>query len=179
MKTTLPSGAGPQLRDIHLPDPVSWWPPAPGWWLLLLLLLGAAVLLWWLRRRYFGRFWVRRLVKAGLNELRQIERTYRAERDNRALVRRLSALLRRICISRYPRQETAALTGEDWLRLLDRHIGRAEFSRGTGRVLVSAPYQAEPQLDAGALLELCREWITALPAERPQPAQPTGTKPHA
>ena len=24
-----------QLADIHLPDPVSWWPLAPGWWMLL------------------------------------------------------------------------------------------------------------------------------------------------
>ena len=154
-----------ELRDIHLPDPVSWWPPAPGWWLLLLLLLATVVCLWWLRRRRFGQFAVRRLVKAGLNELKQIEHAYRTERDNGALVRRLSALLRRIAINRYPRHETAALTGENWLRLLDRQINRPEFSRGIGRILTSAPYQAEPQLDADALLALCREWIASLPPQ--------------
>ena len=25
------------LRDIHLPDPVSIWPLAPGWWALMIL----------------------------------------------------------------------------------------------------------------------------------------------
>ncbi len=32
------NGATPttlELRDIHLPEAISWWPPAPGWWFLL------------------------------------------------------------------------------------------------------------------------------------------------
>ncbi|MDB9952467.1 DUF4381 domain-containing protein [Porticoccaceae bacterium] len=27
-----------QLRDIHLPETISWWPLAPGWWVLIILL---------------------------------------------------------------------------------------------------------------------------------------------
>ena len=26
-----------QLRDIHLPEPILWWPLAPGWWVLIVL----------------------------------------------------------------------------------------------------------------------------------------------
>ena len=26
-----------QLRDIHLPEAIGWWPLAPGWWLLIIL----------------------------------------------------------------------------------------------------------------------------------------------
>jgi hypothetical protein len=27
-----------QLKDIHLPDDISWWPLAIGWWLLITIL---------------------------------------------------------------------------------------------------------------------------------------------
>ena len=30
------------LRDIHLPDAVSWWPPAIGWWLLAIIIVALA-----------------------------------------------------------------------------------------------------------------------------------------
>ena len=23
------------LRDVHMPDPISWWPPAFGWWMIM------------------------------------------------------------------------------------------------------------------------------------------------
>ena len=47
-----PVGAGPALRDIHLPGDPSWWPPAPGWWMLALLLVAAHLVLVRRRERY-------------------------------------------------------------------------------------------------------------------------------
>ena len=32
-----------QLRDIHLPEPILWWPLAPGWWVLIVLCLAFAI----------------------------------------------------------------------------------------------------------------------------------------
>ena len=56
------------LRDIHLPAPISWWPPAPGWWLLLFGIPTLLILLAWLWR------WVRRKTvrKLALAELESI-----------------------------------------------------------------------------------------------------------
>ena len=41
-----------QLRDIHLPEAVSWWPLAIGWWVLgFLAIIAIAVLAYIVLRR--------------------------------------------------------------------------------------------------------------------------------
>lgn len=42
-----------QLRDIHLPEPISWWPLAPGWWALIILCLALSI---WLVSRAVQRW---------------------------------------------------------------------------------------------------------------------------
>jgi len=152
------------LRDIHLPEPVSWWPPAPGWWLLLLsiaLIIGG---LWWWRRR--DRHRRLDLRQAALSYLRALRQGYDRDGDAPALAAGLSALLRRISLQVYPRTEVAGLTGEAWLAFLDRVLGDHRFTRGPGRVLEEAPYRRQPQIDAQALLALSEAWIQALPDPR-------------
>lgn len=144
------------LRDIHLPEAVSWWPPAPGWWLLLglvALLVFAALRRW---RRGRGR---RAALCHARRELAAIRRTFRLRPDQAGLARALSALLRRLAMSLYGRRAAAALTGEDWLAFLDQKAGGHAFTQGAGRDLIEAPYRADPAFDHAALLQLVSGWI--------------------
>jgi len=140
-----------QLRDIHLPAPVSWWPPAPGWWLLLALLLTLLLFGYWLLRRRRQNAW-RREALAQLQQLRGSNEATTAAQ--------LSVLLRRVAISRYPQAEVASLTGEAWLAFLDKTLGEGSpFQSGPGRALLTGPYAATVDLDAPALLTLVERWI--------------------
>ena len=41
-----------ELRDIHLPTEISWWPLAPGWWIVIgLILLGIVISIFLYRRQ--------------------------------------------------------------------------------------------------------------------------------
>jgi hypothetical protein len=150
------------LRDIHLPEPVSWWPPGPGWWILLCCLLAVIGLFLFLRHRYRQRA----LSRAALAELNHIERHFREHADPGRLARDLSELLRRTGISLQGRRSIAALSGEQWLAWLDRQANTDQFSHGPGRHLLSAPYQPKPDFSSDDLLELCRHWLQTVPLRR-------------
>jgi hypothetical protein len=143
------------LRDIHLPEPVGWWPPAIGWWLLAILVPALAAGLVWLVRRW------RRVTPArlALRELNSLQAD--AGLSPQEKLRRLSALLRRIALTLHPRQQVAGLAGEDWLRWLDETLGEPRFSRGPGRLLAEAPYRPVPEANLDELLALCRDWVRA------------------
>ncbi len=150
------------LRDIHLPEPVGWWPPAPGWWVLTALALTAAAVWAWLawRRRT-------RVRRAALAQLRRIEKNYAADGDVARLARDLSTLMRRAAITADERRRVAGLTGREWLAWLDGNLSGRPFSEGPGRCLADAPYRADPEeqvVDAMALLGVCRARLRHLEA---------------
>jgi hypothetical protein len=71
----------------------------------------------------------------------------------------LSILLRRVALTRYPRQKVAALTGDEWLKFLDQTGGNGQFSNGPGKILATGPYQTNIAIDIEKLLPLLRSWI--------------------
>ena len=149
------------LREIHLPDPISWWPPAPGWWGLTLLLLAILAGVWWWIRRRQRRAASALVLARGI--LLEIRGQYAEHRDHTRLVRELSALLRRVSISTSPRGEVAALTGGAWLEFLDRSLPERPFSSGVGRILIDAPYRPQVEIeDIDALCHLCEQWLNSV-----------------
>ncbi len=147
------NGADPlaQLRDIHLPPPVSSWPPAPGWWLLALLLvvlLTAAIALW-LRRRRRNAY-----RRAALVELQRLGA------DHAADVAAINALLKRTALAA-GFTESAALSGEAWLQFLERTRGRgAPLLQSPDRdALLSLYAPAARATDATQLQKIAARWI--------------------
>jgi len=154
-----------QLRDIHLPAAVSWWPPAPGWWLLVVTLMLFIAMLWWWRHHYQCRYY-RRIA---LQQLAELEQRFLQEPQNVALVAELSKLLRHMAVLHFPASNCAGLQGEEWLEFLDRPFSDSPFSNGIGHVLAQGPYQRHNLMDQSEdLIALCRRWINQLPPVKPR-----------
>lgn len=129
---------GPQLRDIHLPAEPGWWPPAPGWWLLAVLLLAALA---WLSLLLRARMVRRRRARQVAGLAADAAARLADEASGAELAATLSELLRRAARLVEPR--AASLQGEAWLGWLDDGDPAQPFTRGSGRLLLDAPYRPE------------------------------------
>jgi hypothetical protein len=143
------------LKDIHLPEPVSFWPPAPGWIVLALLLpLSIALLIY-----VYKRLKQQTVSKSAAKLLAGIRSENSA--DSRKTLVALSALLRRVAISTTGRADVAGLNGAAWLAYLDTPFPDAPFSQGIGRCLAYAHYRPTlpTETDLDELFKLCERWI--------------------
>ncbi len=148
-----------ELKDIHLPDSSLWWPPAPGWWLLLLILIALLLLTPWLLKRLR-----RKSLKAlSLREIARIREAAREGSEDRLLLRELSALIRRILISYYGREQVAAASGSEWQARIEQLAPGASFSEAQLRLLGEDRYRREVEADIEALLQSSECWVRALP----------------
>jgi hypothetical protein len=149
------------LRDIHLPAPISWWPPAIGWWMLVLV--AAVLLVWWLRRR---AAMARAPETLAHNELQRLRALWSEHRNTQLLISELSAWLRRVAMSVGSRSTAASLTGESWLGLLDTLAGEPVFDDADRKLLTESPYRgstsAIDEPHAEHLLTQCERWLSAV-----------------
>jgi uncharacterized protein (DUF58 family) len=97
-----------ELRDIHLPEVVSGWPPATGWWILAGLGLIAIGFLSFLLIQRFQRSAYRRRAQ---RELSAIEEQYKRSENSKAALAALQQVLKRTALAAYSREQVAGLTG--------------------------------------------------------------------
>ena len=147
------------LRDIHLPDAVSWWPPAIGWWLLLALIILSIIFI----PRLYRYLSYTPLNKVAITSFEQITAVYNKNKDSNQLVVDTSRLLRQIAMSYYSREQVAQLTGDKWIDTLNSITTKTIFSDKLKQSIVNAPYQKQAEIDPENLIQCVNEWLHALP----------------
>lgn len=147
-----------QLRDIHLPADVSWFPPALGWWVALALFVGAVALAYRAYKKHRANKPTARINwrPALQDELQQIQQQFELSQDPQQLAIELSQLLRKTVINEAPHTaaQLAGLTGQPWLAALDQYFQTDGQYSLSASALTEAPYNPKVEFDADALLAL-------------------------
>jgi len=152
------------LRDIHLPDAVSWWPPAIGWWLLPIII---AVLAYGVYKFIQIKKQQEKTAyrKMALKELKKIKNKFSNQPPSMECLRDISQLLRRIALSYLPREDVASLTGTQWVSQLNHLAQEATFTNTHAELLLHGPYKKQFDFDQSELFDSCEKWIKQLPAQ--------------
>jgi hypothetical protein len=163
------SGVNPldQLRDIHLPDPVSWWPMAPGWWFLILACgLLSAALCRFIYRRYKARLYRRQALK----KLKNVQ----LSKPSQQQLRDLLELLKQTANSAYPNRKPGSQSSEQFIHFLQYSCDKPLFDSlniDLEKALYSDSKQISGQLDE--LFDDAEIWIKQhVSAHKLEPSQP-------
>ena len=149
------------LRDIHLPDAVSWWPPAIGWWILLALVIAAFIFI----PKLFRRVTFIPLKKVANNTFKNIIDKYKSNNDNALFIIETSQFLRQTVMSYYGREDVAQLTGEKWVQALNDLTEQVHFNDEIKLTLIQAPYQKNSHIDAEQVIHAVQSWLSSLPKQ--------------
>ena len=144
-----------QLKDIHLPEQIDQFQLAPGWWILIAIVIGFVVyaILQWNKKRK-SLF----LLVPASNELDKIGQS---KPDNQAMAE-LSALLKRVCLLYFPKQQVAALSGDSWTQFINQQVGQELFSPSQQQVFNRLTYQANAQVEPALWNEVINSSRTAI-----------------
>lgn len=167
-----------QLADIHLPQQVSYWPPAPGWWVLaVLLLIGAFFLV----RKLLAVRSKRNVCEYALLELAAcLERLEASSQDLDSAklhyVNEVNSVLRRVALVHYPLHNVASLGGTAWVDFIREKGDSSLLDEDIANALSHGRFQTRCDVDANALYMLGQAWIRSLYLQKPVVA-PSATAP--
>jgi hypothetical protein len=142
------------LKDIHVPSSLGWWPPAYGWWLLTLLILGLMI---WLIIFSLKRHQHHLAKRQALKTLTAINH------DTNNWPLELNSLLKRLVQTYQPELAIQSLFGDKWLDFLTHALPtnkQADFKPKMHH-FQQALYQVKPatQLDFTESKNIVKDWI--------------------
>nr|WP_199047032.1 DUF4381 domain-containing protein [Dyella sp. ASV24] len=146
------------LKDIPAPPAVSWMPQTVGWWVVSGVVLLGIFVYTFLRWR---RWWRNRYRREAQAELAAIERDMGDPAKRTEALLAIPALVKRTVLAWAPRREVGPMSGEAWLRYLDRTYPAGGFTQGPGRQLDVLAYgQGSIGHDElASLMALLHQWI--------------------
>jgi len=144
-----------QLKDVHPPELITWWPLAIGWWGLIiftLILLTSTTL-------YTRRWWRRNAWRrAALTELKQIAADYLSQANTAHLITVIE-LLKRSISSAHNDLHALSATSTEWRRYLEKSLKNspATLAPEDIAILSEGHYQpATPELSAAFFVRIER-----------------------
>ncbi|RDX38453.1 DUF4381 domain-containing protein [Kangiella sp. HD9-110m-PIT-SAG07] len=146
-----------QLRDVHQPQNVDWWPLAWGWWVVIGLIATIALLLIikaLLKKHHY------RYVRFAQSELKQIQQ----DNSSRWLARSQN-IMRRLSLCYVDQELVGSMNQAEWIRFL-KLTGEQSLSHETVESLKDLPYKPESatiELDKDLVINDIIQWAERLP----------------
>ncbi|MFT2091266.1 DUF4381 domain-containing protein [Paraglaciecola sp. 2405UD69-4] len=142
------------LKDIHTPTEIGFWPLAYGWWLVILLVfvLFTCLVIWAIKLYKLSA-----KKRQALKELALINNTHG---NGKA---KLNQLLKRAAISYFPNIKVQQLHGDDWVNFLNLTFNRKhnqEFNKNI-MALQQSLYQKVPSDDFDVYKQATSDWLSA------------------
>lgn len=148
-----------ELKDIHLPEPVSIWQVAPGWWLSALLSLLVFIIGYRLIVKYIR---VNRYRRHALRQLNDLCAQQDKLLDDFQLLSEINQLLKSVAIRAYPDHACSALSGKQWQQFLAQTIAHQKQAAPEVFNVFELLYQANPTIDEQQrelLISNARIWL--------------------
>jgi hypothetical protein len=156
-----------ELKDIHLPDSILWWPPAPGWWVLGVVLIIFLFLMLLLLPKLWRWLRYKPVRSLSLKEFYLIKQSHQQQADQKQTLQAITTLLRRTVMSKSGRIGHAGVVGDDWINQLNQMSQKDCFTQAQGELLKHGRYQpaieGQNKADIDSLLQSCENWIKSLP----------------
>lgn len=139
-----------QLKDIHAPTEVSWWPLAWGWWALGVMIIAVIVLAMLVIKKRRALLQGKKDAVDALNQLSLSGQDY---------AKNANAILKRFAMHYFADENPAGLHGKAWIEWLQSHNKKPQHQAALAEALTAitqAQYQASvAQLPEATTQTLC------------------------